>query len=62
VLAEDVTDEELKEHFNYMDKDKDGGVDADEDAYDMRKALSHDKQKKSTIPLDRPVHIEELEY
>eukprot|EP00093_Oithona_nana_P012813 12813.XXX_771250_770665_1 [CDS] Oithona nana genome sequencing. len=36
--------------------------DVDEDAYDMRKALSHDKQKKSTIPLDRPVHIEELEY
>lgn len=36
--------------------------DVDEDAYDMRKALSHDKHKKSTIPLDRPVHIEELEY
>merc|ERR1712217_114924 len=25
-LADDVTDEELKEHFNYMDKDKDGKV------------------------------------
>merc|ERR1712039_1099258 len=25
-LADDVTDEELKEHFDYMDKDKDGKV------------------------------------
>ena len=34
----------------------------DEDAYDMRKALSRDKEGKSVIPLDRPVHMEELEY
>lgn len=34
----------------------------DEDAYDMRKALSHDPDKKSMIPLPRPVHIDDLEY
>ena len=36
--------------------------DVDEDAYDMRLSLSADKEKKSTIPLKRPVHIDELEY
>ena len=36
--------------------------DVDEDAYDMRKALSKDSEKKSMIPLERPVHIDELEY
>ncbi len=34
----------------------------DEDAYDMRKALSRDIDKQSVIPLKNPVHIEELEY
>jgi len=34
----------------------------DEDAYDMRKALSIDVDKKSVIPLPSPVHMEDLEY
>lgn len=34
----------------------------EEDAYDMRKALSRDPEGKSVIPLDHPVHIEDLEY
>ena len=34
----------------------------DEDAYDMRKALKMDAEKKSVIPLKRPIHIDELEY
>ena len=38
------------------------GVDSDEDAYDMRKALSRDVDKKSVIPLSRPVHFVDLEY
>lgn len=33
----------------------------DEDAYDMRKALSRDKQGKSVIPLQHPVRPEDLE-
>ena len=33
----------------------------DEDAYDMRKALSKDVDKKSVIPLQNPVRPEELE-
>ena len=33
----------------------------DEDAYDMRKALSSDTGGKSVIPLAQPVHMEELE-
>ncbi|XP_046665413.1 N-alpha-acetyltransferase 20 [Homalodisca vitripennis] len=35
--------------------------DPDEDAYDMRKALSRDKKKKSIIPLDHPVRPEEVD-
>ncbi|KAK3092684.1 hypothetical protein FSP39_005865, partial [Pinctada imbricata] len=35
--------------------------DIDEDAYDMRKALSRDKDKKSMIPLPHPVRPEELD-
>lgn len=35
--------------------------DVDEDAYDMRKALSRDKDKKSMIPLKRPVRPDELD-
>ncbi len=34
----------------------------DEDAYDMRKALSRDPDKKSMLPLKEPVHMDELEY
>ena len=40
----------------------DDGPTADEDAYDMRKALSRDVEHKSIIPLNKPVHINELEY
>ena len=36
--------------------------DTDEDAYDMRKALSRDTEKKSVIPLENAVHIDQLEY
>lgn len=32
-----------------------------EDAFDMRKAMPRDVNKKSVIPLDRPVYPEELE-
>ncbi|GFO16661.1 N-acetyltransferase [Plakobranchus ocellatus] len=35
--------------------------DVDEDAYDMRKALSRDKEKKSVIPLPYPVRPDELD-
>ncbi|CAH8827936.1 unnamed protein product [Trichobilharzia szidati] len=34
----------------------------DEDAFDMRKALSADVHKKSIIPMTRPVRPEELEH
>lgn len=34
----------------------------EEDAFDMRKALSRDKDKLSIIPLPRPVHPDELEW
>ncbi|XP_036177144.1 N-alpha-acetyltransferase 20 isoform X2 [Myotis myotis] len=33
----------------------------DEDAYDMRKALSRDTEKKSIIPLPHPVRPEDIE-
>ena len=36
--------------------------DTDEDAYDMRKALTIDVNKKSVVPLESPVHMEELDY
>ena len=36
--------------------------DKDEDAYDMRKALSIDTKKLSVIPLKNDVHIDDLEY
>ncbi|KMQ88337.1 n-acetyltransferase 5 [Lasius niger] len=35
--------------------------DPDEDAYDMRKALSRDVKKKSMIPLTHPVRPEEVD-
>ncbi|RVX20586.1 N-terminal acetyltransferase B complex catalytic subunit NAA20 [Vitis vinifera] len=34
----------------------------EEDGLDMRKALSRDVQKKSIIPLKRPITPDELEY
>ena len=37
------------------------GEDNDEDAYDMRKALSRDPGGKSVVPLDHPVGVEDLE-
>ena len=33
-----------------------------EDAFDMRKALQRDTEKKSVIPLDRPITTDELEW
>ena len=36
--------------------------DQDEDAYDMRKALTMDVEKKSVVPLPSPVHMEDLEF
>ena len=36
--------------------------DKDEDAFDMRKALSIDTKKLSVIPLKNDVHIDDLEY
>jgi N-terminal acetyltransferase B complex catalytic subunit len=33
-----------------------------EDAFDMRKALPRDKEKKSIIPMDRHVLPQELEW
>ena len=36
--------------------------DPDEDAFDMRKALSRDVKKKSVIPLARPVRPEEVNW
>lgn len=33
----------------------------DEDAFDMRKALSRDVVKKSVIPLEKDVHIDEID-
>lgn len=37
------------------------GEDNDEDAYDMRKALSRDPGGKSVVPLEHPVGVEDLE-
>ena len=34
----------------------------EENAYDMRKALSRDVAKKSVIPLPRPITVNELEF
>ncbi|GIL55038.1 hypothetical protein Vafri_10687 [Volvox africanus] len=39
-----------------------GYYSGDEDAYDMRKALPRDVDKRSTIPLKRPIKPEELEW
>jgi len=37
-----------------------GYYSGEEDAYDMRKALSHDVHRKSVVPITRPVHPSEL--
>lgn len=34
----------------------------EEDAFDMRKAMSRDVEKKSVIPLKRPISPSELEH
>jgi len=34
----------------------------EENAYDMRKALSRDVHKKSMVPLPRPVTVNEIEF
>ena len=34
---------------------------AEEDAFDMRKAMGRDPHKKSMVPLDHPVYPEDLE-
>ena len=40
-----------------------GGKGADEeDAYDMRKSMSRDVKKETTIPLERPVTADEIEW
>ena len=39
-----------------------GYYSGDEDAYDMRKAMSRDIHKKSVVPLTRPIHPNELEH
>ncbi len=37
------------------------GSEQDEDAFDMRKALSIDTEKRSVVPMTRPIRPEELE-
>lgn len=39
-----------------------GYYSGDEDAYDMRKAMSRDKEGRSVIPLTRPIYPHELEH
>ena len=39
-----------------------GAAVKDEDAFDMRKAMSRDSEGKSVIPLNRPVRPEELDF
>ncbi|VDK20863.1 unnamed protein product [Taenia asiatica] len=43
--------------LNYYSGNDDG-----EDAFDMRKALSADKTRRSVKPMSRPVHVDELEF
>ena len=38
-----------------------GYYSGDEDAYDMRKPLSRDADRRSAVPLPNPIHPEELE-
>lgn len=39
-----------------------GYYEGGEDAYDMRKSMSRDPDKKSMVPLTRPVRPEDLEW
>ncbi|KAF5843362.1 acyl-CoA N-acyltransferase [Dunaliella salina] len=39
-----------------------GYYSGEENAYDMRKAMARDVQRKSVVPLKRPVKPEELEF
>lgn len=40
-----------------------GGADSDEeDAYDMRKAMSRDTGKVTVVPLEKPIQPHELEF
>jgi N-terminal acetyltransferase B complex catalytic subunit len=34
----------------------------EEDAFDMRKALKRDPDKKSMVPLKHPIHPQDLEW
>uniref|UniRef100_A0A6T9YKF7 N-acetyltransferase domain-containing protein n=1 Tax=Asterionellopsis glacialis TaxID=33640 RepID=A0A6T9YKF7_9STRA len=55
----------MYEKFGYVTYRKVLGYysgDDPEDALDMRKALPRDQQKESVIPLDHPVHPEDLEW
>ncbi|KAH0521554.1 N-alpha-acetyltransferase 20 [Microtus ochrogaster] len=50
--------EEISERKEYYSA---SNGEPDEDAYDMRKALSRDTEKKSIIPLPHPVRPEDIE-
>lgn len=39
-----------------------GYYSGEENAYDMRKAMARDVQKKSVVPLKKPVNPEDLEF
>lgn len=39
-----------------------GYYSTEEDAYDMRKAMPRDRDKKSIIPVGRPIYPYELEF
>lgn len=39
-----------------------GYYSSEEDAFDMRKAMPRDRDKKSVVPLKKPVHPWELEW
>ena len=47
--------------LNYYSGHCGGVFEDDEDAFDMRKALSRDPGGKSVVPLDHPVGVEDLE-
>ena len=52
-----------REVLEYYSGEPPGGQkgETDENAYDMRKALSRDKLKKSVIPLKNPVRPEDVD-
>ena len=39
-----------------------GYYSGEEDAFDMRKAMSRDSKKASVVPLNRPIYPQELEW